>query len=178
MAEAAAGLGLPPPVLIAPPAPGGGWRSSPDWTVRSETPNRPQRVVLTLDPASGAVTGREDFGEKHPIDQAIGYGIAAHEGQLFGLGNQALGLIAAGGLVLLSVSGIVMWRRRGPQGVLGAPERLANPGAAGGVGLAILALGVFMPVLGVSLVAVALLEFLVLRRIPRVRSWLGLDPVR
>ena len=178
MAEAAAGLGLPPPVLIAPPAPGGGWRSSPDWTVRSETPNRPQRVVLTLDPASGAVTGREDFGEKHPIDQAIGYGIAAHEGQLFGLGNQVLGLIAAGGLVLLSVSGIVMWRRRGPQGVLGAPERLANPGAAGGVGLAILALGVFMPVLGVSLVAVALLEFLVLRRIPRVRSWLGLDPVR
>jgi len=178
MAEAAAGLGLPPPVLIAPPSPGGGWRSSPDWTVRSETPNRPQRVVLTLDPASGAVTGREDFGDKHPIDQAIGYGIAAHEGQLFGLANQLLGLFAASGLVLLSVSGIIMWRRRGPLGVLGAPERLANRNAARAVGVAILALGVFMPVLGVSLVVVGLVEFLVLRRLPRARTWLGLDPVR
>jgi uncharacterized iron-regulated membrane protein len=35
-----------------------------------------------------------------------------------------------------------------------------------------------MPVLGASLILVALVEFLVLRRIPQVRSWLGLDPVR
>ena len=171
-------MDLPPPVLIAPPARGEGWRSSPVWTVRSETANRPQRVVLTLDPASGQVTDAETFADKHPIDQAIGYGIAAHEGQLFGLANQLLGLVAASGLVLLSVSGTIMWRRRGPLGVLGAPERLANPNAARAVGLAILALGVFMPVLGASLVLVALVEFLVLRRIPRVRSWLGLDPVR
>ncbi|MFM1958756.1 MAG: hypothetical protein RL588_273 [Pseudomonadota bacterium] len=178
MAASARLMDLPPPVLIAPPAPGGGWRSSPVWTVRSETPNRPQRVVMTLDPVSGQVTGSETFAGKHPIDQAIGFGIAAHEGQLFGLANQLLGLLAATGLVTLSVSGIVMWRRRGPQGVLGAPERLANVNAARGVGLAILALGVFMPVLGASLILVALVEFLVLRRIPRVRSWLGLDPVR
>ena len=135
-------------------------------------------MVLTLDPASGQVTDAETFADKHPIDQAIGYGIAAHEGQLFGLANQLLGLVAASGLVLLSVSGTIMWRRRGPLGVLGAPERLANPNAARAVGVAILALGVFMPVLGASLVLVALVEFLVLRRIPRVRSWLGLDPVR
>lgn len=178
MAEAALRLDLPAPVLIAPPAPGGGWRSSPVWTVRSETPNRPQRVVLTLEPGTGEITGRDDFAAKHPIDQAIGYGIAAHEGQLFGLANQLLGLLAAAGLVTLSVSGVVMWRRRGPQGLLGAPERLANVNAARGVGLAILALGVFMPVLGASLILVALVEFLFLRRLPGVRTWLGLDPLR
>lgn len=178
MAASVARLDLPPPVLIAPPAPGGGWRSSPVWTVRSETQNRPQRIVMTLDPATGEVTGQETFGDKHPIDQAIGYGIAAHEGQLFGLANQLLGLAAASGLVLLSISGIVMWRRRGPAGVLGAPERLTNLNAARGVGLVIIGLGVFMPVLGLSLIVVAVGEFLVLRRIPRVRAWLGLDPVR
>ena len=133
---------------------------------------------MTLDPATGEVTGQETFGDKHPIDQAIGYGIAAHEGQLFGLANQILGLVAATGLVLLSISGIVMWRRRGPEGVLGAPERLTNLNAARGVGLAIIGLGIFMPVLGVSLIVVALAELMVLRRIPRVRTWLGLDPVR
>jgi uncharacterized iron-regulated membrane protein len=178
MAASVRRMDLPPPVLIAPPATGGGWRSSPVWTVRSETANRPHRVVLTLDPATGEVTGAETFADKHPIDQAIGYGIAAHEGQLFGLANQLLGLFAATGLVLLSVSGVVMWRRRGPAGVLGTPERLTNVNAARGVGLAILALGVFMPVLGASLILVALVEFLVLRRIPWVRTWLGLDPVR
>ena len=154
------------------------WITSPVWTVRSETANRPQRVVLTLDPATGEATGAETFADKHPIDQAIGYGIAAHEGQLFGLANQLMGLLAATGLVLLSVSGVVMWRRRGPSGVLGTPERLTNVNAARGVGLAILALGVFLPVLGASLILVALVEFLVLRRIPSVRTWLGLDPVR
>ena len=178
MAASVRRMDLPPPVLIAPPATGGGWRASPVWTVRSETANRPQRVVLTLDPATGEVTGAETFADKHPIDQAIGYGIAAHEGQLFGLANQLLGLVAATGLIMLSVSGVVMWRRRGPVGVLGTPERLTNVNAARGVGLAILALGVFMPVLGASLILVALVEFLVLRRIPWVRTWLGLDPVR
>jgi uncharacterized iron-regulated membrane protein len=171
-------MDLPPPVLIAPPVRGEGWRSSPVWTVRSETANRPQRVVLTLDPATGQVTGAETFADKHPIDRAIGFGIAAHEGQLFGLANQLLGLVAAMGLITLSVSGVVMWRRRGLRGVLGAPERLSSLMAARIVGIAILALGIFMPVLGVSLILVALAEFLVLRRIPRVRNWLGLDTVR
>jgi uncharacterized iron-regulated membrane protein len=82
------------------------------------------------------------------------------------------------GLITLSVSGVVMWRRRGLRGVLGAPERLSSLMAARIVGIAILALGIFMPVLGVSLILVALAEFLVLRRIPRVRNWLGLDTVR
>lgn len=177
MAASVRALDLPPPVLIAPPSKAKGWRSSPAWTARSDTPNRPQRVTLTLDPATGAVLGRDVFGSKHPIDQVIGYGIAAHEGQLFGLANQLLGVLTALGLILLSVSGYVIWWRRRPHGALGAPPALPEGRLTAGLGLLIVGFGLFLPVLGASLIVVALVEALVLKQIPGVRDWLGLrDP--
>ena len=51
----------------------------------------------------------------------IGVGIAAHEGQLFGVANQLLGLFTALGLITMCVSAVVMWWRRRPEGSLGLP---------------------------------------------------------
>lgn len=85
-------LDLAPPVLLAPPAKKAAWNASKSWTARSDAQDRPLRVTLTLDPATGAVLSREDFASKHVIDRIVGYGIAAHEGQLFGLANQLLGV--------------------------------------------------------------------------------------
>jgi uncharacterized iron-regulated membrane protein len=164
-------MDLPPPVLVRPPS-----ARSPMWRVSSETQNRPQRVTLELDPASGAVVRREAFGDKHPIDQVVGVSIAAHEGQLFGPLNQALGVLAALGLVTLSVTAGMVWWRRRPDGVLGAPERLGDGKVSAGWIALVLALGVFLPVLGASLISLGLLEALVLRRTPGVRVWLGLRP--
>jgi uncharacterized iron-regulated membrane protein len=164
-------LGLDPPVLVAPPRKAGG-----DWSVKSDTANRPRRVDLTVSGDTGAIESRRDFRDKHVIDRIVAYGIAAHEGQLFGWPNQLLGLLTAMGLVLVSVSGIVMWWRRRPPGVLGAPP--APPaGARRSFGLlaAIGALAIYLPLFGVSLAAVLLLEWLVLRRVPAIRDWLGLD---
>ncbi|WP_236627652.1 PepSY domain-containing protein [Caulobacter sp. B11] len=168
-------LDLPPPVLIAPPSSQKGRNASPDWTARSDTPNRPQRVTLTLDPVSAEVIGREGFSAKHPIDKVIGYGIAAHEGQLFGWVNQLLGVLAALGLITLSVSGLVIWWRRRPEGQLGAPPALPESRIAMGLGLLIVLFGVLLPVLGISMIAIALIERFALRHIPGVRRWLGLD---
>ena len=88
-------LGLLPPVVIEPPASGSG-----DWAAKSMTPNRPRRVDLVVDGATGVIKDRKDFQDRHLIDRIIGTGIAAHEGQLFGWPNQLLGLITAGGLRL------------------------------------------------------------------------------
>ena len=175
MAATVRALDLPPPVLIAPPSSQKGRNASPDWTARSDTPNRPQRVTLTLDPVSAEVIGREGFSAKHPIDKVIGYGIAAHEGQLFGWVNQLLGVLAALGLITLSVSGLVIWWRRRPEGQLGAPPALPDSRIAMGLGLLIVLFGVLLPVLGISMIAIALIERFALRHIPGVRRWLGLD---
>jgi uncharacterized iron-regulated membrane protein len=174
MARTVRALNLQGPVLLAPPSTGKGRFASPNWTARSETPNRPLQTTLTLDPSTGQVLSRKGFADKNPIDQAVGYGVAIHEGQLFGRLNQALGVLAAVGLITLSVSAFVLWWSKRPAGALGAPPPLEPGEIRPGLGLAILALALFLPVLGVSLIVVGAVEHLVLRRIAPVRRWLSL----
>lgn len=167
--DMARALNLPPPVTLAAPA-----KNDTLWKLQSDTGNRPQRVIMMIDPTMLEVISREDFADKKPLDQAVGYGIAAHEGQLFGPLNQALGVLAALGLMTLCVSAVVMWWQRRPSDTLGAPQRLPDERLAPGLALIIIALGIFLPVLGISLIVTALIEWLILRRIPMVRDWLGL----
>ena len=164
-------LGAAPPVMIAPPR-----TASGAWTVTSDAANRPLRTRLTIDGATGRILSRKDFGQRHWIDRAVGYGIAAHEGALFGVVNQLLGTATALFLMLLAVSGAVLWWRRRPQGLLGAPLPLRRPRFGPMLVLAIMLLGLLMPLFGATLLAVLLIERLFLRRLPRTRRWLGLSP--
>ena len=117
----------------------------------------------------------ETFADKHVIDKVVGVGVAAHEGQLFGMWNQALGVLTAAGLVLLSVSGVVMWWRRRPEGRLGAPLPPLEAAQYGkGLVAIIVVMGVLLPVLGASLLLVGFIEWAVLRRVALLREWLGL----
>lgn len=164
------------PVVVVPPGtasarPGG--KPSPDWTVRSETANRPLAVTLRFDGQSGQQVSRETFADKHPIDRVVSYGVAWHEGQLFGWINQLIGLLTALMLVTIVVSGFVMWRRRKPEGLLGAPPlppRLARSRGllAGGAVLALL-----LPLFALSLVVLWLFDRLLLPRLPGAARWLG-----
>ncbi len=167
----ASALNLAPPVMLTPPT-----ESSPWWWAKSNAQNRPLREDVALDPMTGEVADRNVFGQKHIIDQIVGFGIAAHEGQLFAPLNQILGVLTAAGLVTLCVSAFVMWRRRAPEGVLGAPPPI--PDARVGIGLAaiILLAAILLPVLGASLIVLALVERGVLSRWPSARRWLGIAP--
>ncbi|SFS16182.1 Uncharacterized iron-regulated membrane protein [Granulicella pectinivorans] len=171
MVGVVAPLHLTNPVLVSPPRRPGG-----NWTAKSDTRDRPLRVDLVLDPHTGAILQRTDFRQKALLDRIVGTGIAAHEGQLFGLANQLLGLFTTLGLVTLSLSGLVMWWRRRPEGVLGAPAPIRRIRFSAGLIVFLVVFGVYMPFLGVSLVLVALTERFVLRRIPATRLWLGLYP--
>jgi uncharacterized iron-regulated membrane protein len=163
-------LGLEYPASVSPPSKA----DSDEWTAKSNTPNRPQRVNLVLSGKTGEIISREDFKDRHLVDRVVSYGIAAHEGQLFGWFNQLLGLLTAVGLVLLSVSGVIMWWRRRDVGVLGAPKVLLSPRVSFGLLALVVLFGIYLPLFGASLVLVLLAEFAVLKRIPKVRDWLGL----
>jgi len=162
-------LDFAPPVAVSPPANGGPWK------VRSDAANRPLRADAKIDAATGAVVSRRDFDQRHPIDQAVGYGVAAHEGQLFGTANLLLSLATAIGLMVLSVSAMMTWLSRRPPSVLGAPEMLERPRFSFALLAAVATLAVLFPLYGASLVAVLLIERLVLRHVPSVRRWLGLQ---
>ncbi len=161
-------LDLAAPVLISPPA-----GRAVQWTAKSETQNRPRRVTLTLDGATGAVLKREGFTDRHLLDRIVAVGVAAHEGQLFGWPNQLLGLLTACGLLLLVVSGVTMWWRRRLRGSLGAPPR-SPASVSWGVGALMLLFGVSFPLFAASLILVLFVERALLRRIPGVSEWLGL----
>lgn len=166
-------LSLPTPTVVTPPAQPGG-----NWTAVCNTQNRPLRQTVHLDPQTAEITRRETFDKKHWIDQLVGTCIAAHEGQLFGVANQLLGLTAALGLVGVCVSAVVLWWRRREPGTLGAPLPLVPVrGTAGLLGLLAL-MTVLLPLFGASLLVVLLVERLILRRLPGVSRWLGLAPAR
>ncbi len=163
-------MALAPPVRISPPSQG-----SPRWTAQSLSQNRPLRVNLELDPASGAILKRGAFSDKKLLDRVISVGVAAHEGQLFGWFNQALGVFTAVGLILLSVSGFMMWFKRRPEATLGAPKTLAGTRVAPLLIALAIMFGLFLPMFGLSMIAVLLIERGLLRRIAPVRDFLGLQ---
>ena len=165
-------LNLAPPVMLTPPT-----ESSPWWWAKSNAQNRPLREDVALDAMTGEVADRNVFGQKHMIDQIVGFGIAAHEGQLFAPLNQILGVLTAAGLVTLCASAFIMWRRRAPDGVLGAPPPIPDARIGIGLGAIILIAAILLPVLGASLVLLAMVERGVLMRWPSARRWLGLAPV-
>ncbi|WP_342454632.1 PepSY domain-containing protein [Sphingomonas sp. H160509] len=140
----------------------------------SDAADRPLRSDAQVDGATGRLVGRVAFADRHWIDRVIGYGIAAHEGALFGIANQILGTLTALLLTVLAVSGGIMWWRRRPTGLLGAPLPQNRPRFRIGLVAAIVGLGVYMPLFGTTLVIVLLVERVVLRRIAKTRRWLGL----
>lgn len=166
-------LQLESPVVIAPPSAG-----SDNWTAKSMTPNRPYRVNLVVNGTTGEIVSRENFRDRHIIDQIVGVGIAAHEGRLFGWMNQLLGLLTAAGLILLSLSGVVMWWRRRDPGMLGAPRRLVPTQFSIGLMTLIVLLGICLPLFAFSLIVVVVVEWCLLRRVPRLCNWLGLNEPR
>lgn len=165
----AATLSLAYPATVIPPA-----RALQPWTARSDAQDRPERVTVTLSP-SGQVLKRVAFADRPLIDRIVAVGVAAHEGQLFGLLNQLLGLSTAIGLFTLSISAVVLWWHRKPLGRLGAPDAAADTRFGAAVLGAATLLGVALPMLGLSMVVVAVIERLVLRRLSPVARWLGLE---
>ncbi len=78
-------------------------------------------AMVWMNPYTGDIMDSVRFSE-----MAIGGKIALffypiHTGMIFGLGTQILAVIVCLGLILASISGIVMWWRRRPPGSLGVP---------------------------------------------------------
>jgi len=170
LVQNAQALDFPHPAELAPAMDQPG-----DWVLKSQTQNRPLRVDAWLDGNTGEVLKVQTFAEKKTLDRIIGIGIAAHEGQLFGWFNQLLGLFTTGSLMLMSISGFILWCRRKPANILGAPPPMPQTAAGKVVACVVLVLALVLPLLAISLVVILLVEWLVLRRWEGTRRWLGLS---
>jgi len=160
-------LELASPVLVAPPTGAG-----EPWTAKSDAKDRPLRTDLTL-AADGRLLTRRDFAQRRLIDRLVGWGVAIHEGQAFGIANLLVNLAAALGLMLLAISSVVLWWRRKPSGSLGAP-RAGRARAAGiAVAVPIVFLGILLPLFGASLLVVLAVDRWMVPLWPRFATWMG-----
>lgn len=142
------------------------------WKAASQSQNRPQRMDVWIS-SHGNIEKQSGFAEKKFLDKAIGVGIAAHEGYLFGWFNLLLGVLTCAGLILISVSGFILWRRRKPDAVLGAPPVMPARIGAGVIAITF-TLAILLPMMAISLITLLIIEWLLLRRLPGTRQWLGL----
>ncbi|MFT8325764.1 MULTISPECIES: PepSY-associated TM helix domain-containing protein [Acetobacteraceae] len=151
---AASQLKFPAPVLVTPPS-----TDETLWRVRSDTQNRPERVSAMVE-VSGQVRSVQHFEDKGLMNRIIGYGVAAHEGQLFGRANQLLNFLVASGLLTMSVSALILWLRRRPPGQLGTPLAVPNKQIGAGALAVLVLLAVLLPELGASLLLLWLASLL------------------
>ncbi|MFE4834798.1 PepSY-associated TM helix domain-containing protein [Arthrobacter sp. NPDC056691] len=164
-----------PMVDIKPPASEG-----KAWTVTEAGREWPATAsAVAIDPAAEKVTSRADFKDFGLAAKLTRWAIAAHMGLLFGLPNQLVLLAVAAGLAAMVVWGYVMWWRRRPtRGSTWAMGRPAPGGAFvrghwAGVLAAITAMvlvGMFLPLLGWSLLVFILLDTAIAEARRRRRS--------
>ncbi len=129
--------------------------------------------TVHVDQYGGDVRSAYGYDDYPVLAKVVSQGIGLHEGRSLGLLSMVLSAGFCVAVILMCVTGPVMWWRRRPRGAghTGAPRgRLpvrATPWLVG----ALLALGIFLPVFGVSLVLVLALDRLVVRRVPALRRW-------
>lgn len=126
--------------------------------------------TIHIDQYSGSVRADYGFDDYPLLAKAVSQGIGLHEGRSLG----PVSFVASAGfcvmVLALCVTGPTMWWRRRPvaSSSVGAPRGRMPLRSTRWLGVALVALGLFLPLFGVTLVVVLLLDHLVVRRLPAV----------
>lgn len=139
------------------------------YSVRTLPRDPRETAFLHIDQYSGEIRGEFRFARMNPVAKTVSVGIALHEGRLFGLWNQVLGVVACLGTFVLAISAGVMWWKRRPEGRLGAPRLVRSFHLPRGILALSATLSVFFPLTGLTLLAVLSFDRYVLPRLPRLR---------
>jgi uncharacterized iron-regulated membrane protein len=114
--------------------------------------------VIHLDQYSGMALMDIKALDVGAVARVTDWGISVHQGLEYGLPNQLLMLAGCIALMLLCVSSVAMWWKRRPAGRLSAPQRKDGDRLAVGVIVIAVALGLFFPLLGASMLVAAICE--------------------
>ena len=125
--------------------------------------------TIHIDRYTGNVLADVRYADYSPYARLMAWGVAFHEGDL-GLWNIALNTGFCLSVILMAVSGLVLWWKRRPAGArLGAPPRPTQIPYAKGAILVMLALSLAFPMLGLTLLAVIVLDLVVLTTLPPLK---------
>jgi uncharacterized iron-regulated membrane protein len=170
--EVADGEGLRHPFTMALPSDGAdstGVFSVIGYAFDAPTDER----TVHVDRYGGQVVSTYGFDDYPALAKVVSLGIGLHEGRALGLWSFWGSALMCVAVIFMCVSGPLMWWRRRPRGAasVGAPRGRLPLRSSPVLLVGLVALGVFLPVFGVSLVVVLLLDQVVLRRVPALGGW-------
>ncbi|QRR06073.1 PepSY domain-containing protein [Burkholderia sp. MS455] len=126
--------------------------------------------TIYIDQYSGAVLKDIRYDDYGAVSQAVSYGTSLHMGRYFGLANQIVCAVLSLGLAAMAVTGAVMWWKRRPAGKLGAPSRERGTPPMRGWIAGLVLLGIVFPLMGMTIVAVWLIDHLLFGRAARAAA--------
>ena len=154
--------GLRHPMTVALPAGDDGVLSVIGYAFDAPSDER----TVHVDRYGGQVVSSYGFADYPLLAKVVSQGIGLHEGRSLGLVSFWGALLMCLGVVLLCVTGPLMWWRRRPSGArsMAAPRGRLPLRGSPVLLVGLVALGVLLPVFGASVVVVLLLDRLLLRR--------------
>ncbi|HEY9338229.1 MAG TPA: PepSY domain-containing protein [Kribbella sp.] len=133
--------------------------------------------TLHVDRYGGGVVSTYGYRDYPALAKVVAQGIALHEGRRVGVVNFWLTTAFCLGVMFMCVTGPLMWWRRRPKGnSLGAPRGRLPLRATPGLAVLVVALGLLLPLFGLTLLVVLLLDHFALRRVPVLRTWFTVTP--
>jgi uncharacterized iron-regulated membrane protein len=134
--------------------------------------------TVHVDRYGGDVVSTYGFDDYPTLAKVVSQGIGLHEGRSLGLVSFWGTVLVCLGIVFACVSGPLMWWRRRPgrSGSMGAPRGRMPLRSTPLLAVGLVALGVFLPLFGISLLVVLLLDQLVLRRVPALAGFFDTTP--
>lgn len=136
------------------------------YTVSVNPPKPEDQATLHIDQYSGKILMDLRFKDYGMSAKIIEIGIALHEGHYFGVANQLTDLIICLVLASTTIFGIWIWWKRKPAGRIGSPLIPNDFKLTKGLIIIIILLGVILPLAGLSLIFVLIVDYLFIKRIP------------
>ena len=163
--------GLRHPMTVAMPADESGVFSVIGYAFDAPSDER----TVHVDRYGGQVVSTYGFDDYPALAKVVSHGIGLHEGRSLGLWSFWGAAVACVAVMFMCLSGPVMWWRRRPKGsgALAAPRGKMPLRASPLLVVGAVALGVLLPLFGLSLLVALVLDQLVLRRIPALTGWFG-----
>ncbi|WP_426246696.1 PepSY-associated TM helix domain-containing protein [Nocardioides sp. LHG3406-4] len=162
--------GLRHPMTVAMPADHEGVFSVIGYAFDAPSDER----TVHVDQYGGDIVSAYGFDDYPLLAKVVAQGIGLHEGRSLGRVSFWASALMCVGVMFMCVTGPLMWWRRRPRGTsMGAPRGRLPLKASPLLLVGLMGLGVLLPVFGISVLAVLLLDRLVLRRIGPLRDFFG-----
>lgn len=131
-----------------------------------------QEAVIHIDQYSGEIVGRYSYKQYSALAKVVSNSIAIHEGRRFGIVSQVASTAFCIGVLFLCVTAPIMWwRRRNAGQGLAAPRGSLTFKEHPWLVAGLVVLGVVLPLFGLSLIVVLLLDKFVIRKFEPLRAF-------